>query len=388
MLLLLGSGQQPKGELRPMSLRPRARYSLPTNTLWRVTVSRTSVRPAHNQLIHRLPGGMFDSNDKPFYKRLSLRLISLATIYTGLLTVHSLSLPGTIIAILLLSASFGLFKTQIALCAHEVGHLSAIRNKKTNRHAGNILGPCLLGQSRTQWINKHNEHHKAPNRKGVDTDIDFPVLAFDASQALDKRRIAQPIIRHQHLWIVPLMCLQAFNAQWGTIKYLWGKPDDFKVQSLGVAFYWAHTAVLAYLLGPTHGATFILTSGFANGLCNGSVFAPNHKGMGLIPNDAPYNWFFDQVIPSRNIHGNNRLTRRLVKFWYGGLQYQIEHHLFPMMSVDNLEKIAPHVREFCNEIGVQYATVTSWQSCKEIFSYLKGVSLEVTSHNQMRKRFA
>lgn len=351
-------------------------------------MGKTLIRPEHNQLIHFLPKGMFRENNKPFYIRLGRSLTFLVIIFAGLLMAHKLPQPGAAITVLLLSAGFGLFKTQISLCAHEVGHMSAIRSKKANRRTGNVLGPCLLGQSRTQWVEKHNIHHEAPNREGVDTDIDFPVLAFEATQALEKKKIAQPIIRHQHLWIVPLMCLQAFNAQWGTIKYLWGKPEDYKVQSMGVAFYWAHMFTLAYLLGPAYGATFILGSGFTNGLCNGSVFAPNHKGMGLIPKNAPLNWFFDQVIPSRNVHGNNRLTRSMVNFWYGGLQFQIEHHLFPMMCMENLEKIAPYVRTFCEEKGTKYTTVTPWQSYKEIFLYLRTVARDVTSLHRTSKSFA
>lgn len=283
---------------------------------------------------------------------------------------------------------FGISKTQISLRAHEVGHSSAIRNKKANRHIGNALGPGLLGISRTQWIEKHKLHHDFPNREEMDTDIDFPVLAFEASQALQKRKIAQPIIRHQHLWILPLMCLQAFNAQWGTIRYLWRKPEDYKVQSVGVAFHWGYMLALAYLLGPAYGTAFFLLSGFANGLSNGSVFAPNHKGMGLIPKDAPFDWFLDQVVPSRNIHGNNRLTQSMVNFWYGGLQYQIEHHLFPMMAMDNLEKIAPYVRAFCEEEGVSYASATPWQSTREIFHYLRGVANTVSANHRLAKSLA
>jgi fatty acid desaturase len=82
----------------------------------------------------------------------------------------------------------------------------------------------------------------------------------------------------------------------------------------------------------------------------GLSFAPNHKGM---PAERPGdNWDFlrRQVLTSRNVQGGP-----VVDLLLGGLNYQIEHHLFPSMPRPSLRRAQPLVRSFCAERGVSYA---------------------------------
>jgi hypothetical protein len=65
----------------------------------------------------------------------------------------------------------------------------------------------------------------------------------------------------------------------------------------------------------------------------GAAFAPNHKGMPLVAKEAKLDFFSRQVLTSRNIRGS-WLKDNLM----GGLNYQVEHHLFPSMARPNLRK--------------------------------------------------
>ena len=75
------------------------------------------------------------------------------------------------------------------------------------------------------------------------------------------------------------------------------------------------------------------------GVCLGGSFAPNHKGMPIVPASSRIDFFHRQVLMSRNVRGG-----ALVDFAMGGLNYQIEHHLFPSMPRPNLKLVQPTVQ--------------------------------------------
>jgi hypothetical protein len=84
-----------------------------------------------------------------------------------------------------------------------------------------------------------------------------------------------------------------------------------------------------------------------------SVFAPNHKGMPLVVGKRP-SFLVQQVVTSRNVHGPGAIGGAVADFMYGGLNYQIEHHLFPNMPRLRLRASEPLVRDFCAEIGLPH----------------------------------
>jgi fatty acid desaturase len=81
----------------------------------------------------------------------------------------------------------------------------------------------------------------------------------------------------------------------------------------------------------------------------GCSFAPNHKGMPIIESGSGLSFARRQVISSRNIAGG-RFTNLLL----GGLNYQIEHHLFPTMPRPNLARAQGLVRAFCLDNNLGY----------------------------------
>src|SRR5439155_24230659 len=101
-----------------------------------------------------------------------------------------------------------------------------------------------------------------------------------------------------------------------------------------------------YLLPAAKAIAFILTMNFLFGLYIGSVFAPNHKGMPIQLPDEEWDWLTRQVVTSRNIRSSY-----LTDFLYGGLNYQIEHHLFPAMPRKCLRRARPLTIAYCKEIG-------------------------------------
>jgi len=93
------------------------------------------------------------------------------------------------------------------------------------------------------------------------------------------------------------------------------------------------------------------------GIYMGASFAPNHKGMPVIDADAKLDFFSKQVRTSRNVSGGWWAT-----WLMGGLNYQVEHHLFPNMPRPHLARARQIVREHCRTLEVPYTETTLWRS--------------------------
>jgi len=76
-----------------------------------------------------------------------------------------------------------------------------------------------------------------------------------------------------------------------------------------------------------------------------------------------------QVLTARNVRGS-----RIVDFVYGGLNYQIEHHLFPTLPRNNLRRVTRLVKDYCAARGVLYTETTVVGSWREILGHLASVS--------------
>ena len=111
-----------------------------------------------------------------------------------------------------------------------------------------------------------------------------------------------------------------------------------------------YLAVVFLVLSPVKAVVFILVQQGLFGLYLGCSFAPNHKGMPILAADDHTDFLRRQVLTSRNVRGS-----WLVDFALGGLNYQIEHHLFPSMPRPNLRRAQPIVREFCRQHGLPTA---------------------------------
>jgi fatty acid desaturase len=104
------------------------------------------------------------------------------------------------------------------------------------------------------------------------------------------------------------------------------------------------------------------------GLYMGAAFAVNHIGMPIIEADAKYDFFTKQVITSRNIRGGF-----FASAIYGGLNYQVEHHLFPNMARVHLAKTRRIVREHSRTLDIPYTETSIPRAYAEVIEYLNRV---------------
>jgi fatty acid desaturase len=260
---------------------------------------------------------------------------------------------------------------QIALLGHDVLHLQFVRAGRWNILLGLIVGNLLVGVSRAWWNDNHNAHHARPNDLGADPNVDIVFLACTAEQALSRPRWVQWVIRHQVALMVPIFSLEFFSMHHQSIAYaLQRRPGCARLEGwlLGAHFF-LYAAVLVVAFGPIGALAFGLAHQALTGIYMASIFAPNHKGMPLATRTAPSGFLREQVLTARNIRGNP-----IVDLLYGGLNYQIEHHLFPSMPRNNLRRARLVVRAYCAERGVSYCetgVVTAW---RQILSHFGNVS--------------
>jgi fatty acid desaturase len=122
------------------------------------------------------------------------------------------------------------------------------------------------------------------------------------------------------------------------------------------------------VLPPLKALVFVVVQQGLFGLYLGSSFAPNHKGMPIFEPGARVDFLRRQVLTSRNVRGGP-----VTDYLLGGLNYQIEHHLFPSMPRPNLRLSQERIRAFCQERGVAYAETSLWRSYAEALRHLNEV---------------
>jgi fatty acid desaturase len=112
-------------------------------------------------------------------------------------------------------------------------------------------------------------------------------------------------------------------------------------------------ALLVLAAGPVIGLTALALQVLLFGFLLGGAFAPNHIGMPQIGHTQKVDYLRRQVLTSRNITGGPA-----VDFVMGGLNHQIEHHLFPSLPSANLRKARAIIRDYCLEMGLPYTERT------------------------------
>jgi fatty acid desaturase len=282
--------------------------------------------------------------------------------YLARMAVNGLLLAAGVLAFVLLGASWwqllnaaflAVVFTQFAFIGHDAGHGQIFRTRRTNDVVGYVHGG-FTGISYEWWVAKHNLHHAHPNHEDHDPDIDIPALAFSRAQSGTKQGIYRWVSKNQAFLFFPLLMLEAMLLRLSSFQAVLGRTVKRPVLEgllLTVPFAGA-VAALFIVLSPGQAVLFIVVNQALMGVYLGCSFAPNHKGMPILTPEEELDPLRRQVLTARNIGGG-----RWIDVLLGGLNYQIEHHLFPHMPRPNLRRAAPIVREFCARHGVSYMQV-------------------------------
>jgi fatty acid desaturase len=269
---------------------------------------------------------------------------------------------------------------QVALVAHDLAHRQVFRTKRPSEIAGRLTGNLGIGMSYGWWMDKHTRHHNNPNHDDLDPDVAPEVLIWATESALGRRGLKGFITRHQAALFFPLLTLLAVDLKVSSVKAL--RNGTVKRPRLESALLIVHAvcylAALLIVLSPLQAVAFLLVHQALFGVYLGMTFAPNHKGMPHPTGDEDY--LRKQVLTSRNVRGGWLTDAAL-----GGLNYQIEHHLFPGMPTPNLRKAQPIVHAYCAELGVAYEQTSLVTSYRQALQYLHDVSAPARAEHAERR---
>ena len=267
---------------------------------------------------------------------------------------------------------------------HDGAHGSYSKSKKINWLMAFTLD--LIGGSQMLWRQKHNLlHHTYTNISELDNDLHTSGLL-----RLSPHQPWQPWHRFQHLYAFPLYSL--LTLSWVTfndfLRFFSGRIGDYPLRQPTAAdvslffltkiFYFGYMLVLPSFFHPwlyvliafvgIHlivGFTLAIVFQLAHTV-EGNRFPKPDAHTGLIDNE----WAIHEVETTANFAPNNNLAT-----WYlGGLNFQIEHHLFSRMCHIHYPAISNIVKKTCREFAIPYICYpTVWSAIGAHYRFLKAL---------------
>ena len=274
---------------------------------------------------------------------------------------------------LIIAGVLGVLFTQFSFLTHELAHRTVFTSGKVNDFTGRIMADLVVGISYSWWMTKHTRHHANPNTVGKDPDIDTDFIVFQPEIAQAMTGVRGWFVRHQGWFFYPALLLEGINLHVHAFRTVFspGKVDKraLEIVLLLVRNIGYVAVVFAFLpLGMAFAFLGVQLAIF--GFYMGSSFAPNHIGMPQLPKDSRVDFLRRQVLTSRNIKSG-----AFMNHFMGGLNYQIEHHLFPSMPRPHLARTREIVMEYCSTRDIKYLEVSLGEAHRQVLSFVSRVGL-------------
>lgn len=279
------------------------------------------------------------------------------------------------------------FWQQLAFPGHDTGHNAITHQRIIDNLLGICVGNLLGGVSIGWWKWSHNTHHIVCNSIEHDPDIQhLPVFAVSAkilrrfwstfhSKWMEVGTVARWLLMWQHVLYYPIMAVARFNLYVQSyILLLSNERFPFKrLEIVANTLFLVWMGVLMSTL-PTWGevAGWLLLSHGISGILHVQITLSHfsmdtyHGHTGHAHYDDDDCWFRMQLATSMDIKSN-----WLTEWFHGGLQYQIEHHLFPRVPRHNLRAVQKHIMALCEKHGVHYHLLSFWDANVEVLGALR-----------------
>eukprot|EP01026_Neomeris_dumetosa_P059218 TRINITY_DN5527_c0_g3_i4.p2 TRINITY_DN5527_c0_g3~~TRINITY_DN5527_c0_g3_i4.p2 ORF type:complete len:243 (-),score=14.13 TRINITY_DN5527_c0_g3_i4:145-873(-) len=237
----------------------------------------------------------------------------------------------------------------------------------------------MQGFSNEWWKRKHNTHHALTNQlnqenQAVDPDIDtLPYLAWSEEQ-ISKHKMSlldKFLVKYQQYLLFPILCLARLAWLQQSIAFLVHHIVEKPSLVLELAFlcvyyvWWAGFSF--YCLSPVKWIVYMVASQMISGFFLSIVFIQSHNGMEVFSERKDFPTA--QVLTTRNIEST------LWNDWFsGGLNYQIEHHLFPMLPRHNFGKVRQRVIQMCQSNDLFYESCSFGEGTSRVLKRLAEVA--------------
>jgi fatty acid desaturase len=262
-----------------------------------------------------------------------------------------------------LAAPAAVLSARSGFVGHDAGHQQIASSRRVNRALALFHGNLLLGMGAGWWTDKHNH-------VGKDPDVEVGALVWTRVQAVEREGFARFLTRHQAALFFPMLLLEGLALKVASLRDLRRMPRGERAVEGGLlaAHLLWYCAVLLIAMPLPQAVVFAVLHHALFGLHLGCAFAPNHKGMAMPHPGERWGHLRRQVLTSRNVRGNP-----VTDFLFGGLNYQIEHHLFPSLPRPHLRLAQPLVRLHCLRVGIPYTKTGLLASYGQALSHLHEV---------------
>ncbi len=291
-------------------------------------------------------------------------LVSFGILVTGV--IAAFALPATWGWSMLAAVIIGIGLAQVAMIGHDCGHLQVFRRAQLNWLLGQFCFSLAVGVGFWSWRDRHNQHHVETNDEDDDPDLSFGgFFTLNEQEAASRRGWRRLVVRYQAWLFVPVLMamLSIVMRAEGWRVALVELRGTRKWVELGILTLNGVLWMLPVLVLGWWWLAIFVASQMVGGLYLGMTIAPNHKGMPTWAGGTELTFLERQVLGSRNI-----LPGPIAEFAFGGLNYQVEHHLFPTMPRANLGRCHDIVRPFCLAQGLPYEEVSVWESYRQTFA--------------------
>jgi fatty acid desaturase len=281
--------------------------------------------------------------------------------YLGLLLLPF----GFVWSLVAVVASVGLLT--MGYVGHDAGHFALSRSRRVNNFWGQFGMTFLCGMSFGFWRSRHNAHHVHCQEVGGDPDMHFGVLfSVYPGSASWHTPLGRFFLRIQKWAFWPLSAFYWITLRYDAIRDLFQRPEETKIDRFLLPLHWIALLIVPGLVfgWPTALLAYVTVSCLSS-LMTVSVFIPNHMGMRRLDEGHDVSYLEQQVTTSRNI-----ANPPLLDFYYGGLNSQIEHHLFPRVAHHRYREMRPIVRDFCDERGIAYREETLYRALASVGNHL------------------
>jgi fatty acid desaturase len=217
------------------------------------------------------------------------------------------------------------------------------------------------------WRSRHNLHHARCQEIDGDPDMRFGVL-FSVYPHSDNWQtpLGRAFLRVQKWAFWPLASFYWVSLRYDGIRDLFQQPKETKVDRFLIPLHWIVLLVIPGLVvGWLPAIAAYLAMSILSSLMTASVFIPNHIGMRRVQSGEKLSFLEQQITTSRNI-----TNPPLLDFYYGGLNSQIEHHLFPRAAHHRYRAMRPIVRRFCMKHGFPYQEASLYAALASVGRHL------------------
>lgn len=288
-----------------------------------------------------------------------------------LFCVYQLFHTTSLLGMVLWSALIAFWMVQfVGTNLHDGGHRAIFKSTWANDIIGTVSS-CMFGMDFSQWKLKHNQHHAHPNQEGSDPDIDIPVLSFTAERYKSKTGMMKLLSKYQVFlyYLLGLFVFATFRIRGYVYFFTHFRPSLLPEMILCFAGSLLWFAGPFFIFDMQKAIIFSVVANAFTGIYMFNIFAPNHKGMPHFAKGTKLSFLEHQVVTSRNIRGN-----WFNDFVYIGLNYQIEHHLFPNCPRNKFKLITPHLKKICAQLNLEYSVVGPLELNKALLSDLYAIS--------------